>query len=89
MTPETVLTVGQQTLEVVVMLAGPLLVSALVVGILVSMIQAATQINEMTMTFIPKLIAVGAVMTFGGPYMIRTITDFTTRLFENIPGMIG
>lgn len=89
MTPETVLDIGRQTLEVVVMVAGPLLMAALVVGIVVSMIQAATQINEMTMTFIPKLIAMGMVVTFAGSYLLGILTDFATRLIQDIPALIG
>jgi len=63
--------------------------SALVVGLFVGMFQAATQINEMTLTFVPKLIVVGLVMLFAGPTLLNTLLGFTTRLFEGIPGMIG
>jgi flagellar biosynthesis protein FliQ len=89
MTPETVIEVGTQAMKVTALLAAPLLLSALVVGLLVGMFQAATQINEMTLTFVPKLIVVGLVMLFAGPTLLNTLLGFTTRLFEGIPGMIG
>ena len=66
-----------------------LLVPALVVGVLVSMFQAATQINEMTLSFIPKLLVTLLVMVLAGPWMLRLITDYTLQLFQQIPSMIG
>lgn len=89
MTPETVLTVMQQTLEVTVMLLAVSLLPALGVGLLVSIFQAATQINEMTLSFIPKLLITVLAMVVGGPWMLQLITGFTQRLIENIPNMIG
>ena len=89
MTPETVLEIGIQTMRVTALLAAPLLLSALVVGLLIGMFQAATQINEMTLTFVPKLIVVGLVILVAGPTLLNTLLGFTTRLFESIPGMIG
>ena len=89
MTPETVIEVGTQAMKVTALLAAPLLLSALVVGLLVGMFQAATQINEMTLTFVPKLIVVGLVMLFAGPTLLNILLGFTTQLFEGIPGMIG
>ncbi|HKK13121.1 MAG TPA: flagellar biosynthesis protein FliQ [Gammaproteobacteria bacterium] len=89
MTPDTVLTVGQQALQITIMLAGPLLLAALIVGLIVGMFQAATQINEMTLTFIPKLAAVAAVLLLGGHWMLSTLVTFTVQLFHNIPNMIG
>ncbi|MEW6354380.1 MAG: flagellar biosynthesis protein FliQ [Pseudomonadota bacterium] len=89
MTPETVLTVMQQTLEVTVMLLAVSLLPALGIGLLVSIFQAATQINEMTLSFIPKLLITVLAMVVGGPWMLQLITDFTQRLIENIPNMIG
>lgn len=89
MTPEFVLTLGQKMLEVVVMLAAPLLLPALVVGLLVGMFQAATQINEMTLSFIPKVAIVGLVLILLGPWMLSTLLSFTKELFENIPALIG
>lgn len=89
MTPEAVLTVGRQALEVTVMLAAPLLLSALVVGVLVSLVQAATQVNEMTLTFVPKLLALVLAVFLAGPWMLTLITDFTRRLFESVPMLAG
>ncbi|MGB5301288.1 MAG: flagellar biosynthesis protein FliQ [Thiogranum sp.] len=89
MTPETVIEVGTQAMKVTALLAAPLLLSALVVGLLIGMFQAATQINEMTLTFVPKLIVVGLVMLVAGPTLLNTLLGFTIQLFESIPGMIG
>lgn len=89
MTPETVIEIGTQAMKVTALLAAPLLLSALVVGLLVGMLQAATQINEMTLTFVPKLIVVGLVILVAGPTLLNTLLDFTIQLFESIPGMIG
>lgn len=89
MTPETVLTVFQQTLELLVVLIMIVLLPALFVGLLVAMFQAATQINEMTLSFIPKLLVTLAVLILAGPWMLQTLLDFTKRLFDNIPMLIG
>jgi flagellar biosynthetic protein FliQ len=89
MTPDTVVAVGRQALEVTTMLAGPLLLASLAVGLVVAMFQAATQINEMTLTFIPKLITITLVLLFAGPWLLRTLTGFSIRLIESIPYLIG
>jgi len=89
MTPETVIDVGMQAMKVTALLAAPLLLSALVVGLLVGMFQAATQINEMTLTFVPKLIVVALVIIFAGPTLLSTMLGFTTGLIKSIPDMIG
>ena len=89
MTPETVIEVGKQAMQVTALLAAPLLLSALVVGLLIGMFQAATQINEMTLTFVPKLIVVGLVLLFAGSALLKTLMGFTIRLIEGIPDMIG
>jgi len=89
MTPESVLDIGQRALEVTTLLAGVILVPALVVGLVVAMFQAATQINEMTLTFIPKLVIVVVVLMAAGPWMLQLITDFTVELIESIPELIG
>jgi len=89
MGPEFVLTLGQKMLEVVVMLSAPLLIPALLVGLLVGMFQAATQINEMTLSFIPKVSIVGLVLVLMGPWMLDTLISFTKELFQNIPALIG
>ena len=89
MTPEMVLDVGQEALWVTALLAAPLLLSALVIGLLVGMVQAATQIQEMTLTFIPKLAVLGLALIVAGSWMLGLITDFTINLFERIPELIG
>ena len=89
MTQDTVMHLASQTLWMTILIAAPLLLSALAVGLLVGMFQAATQINEMTLSFIPKLgILVIALFVFG-PWMLSNIVDFTRRLFENIPMLLG
>ncbi len=89
MQPETVLTLGQKMLEVVVLLSAPLLIPALIVGLLVGMFQAATQINEMTLSFIPKVAVVALVLIIAGPWMLDTLLSFTRELYANIPNLIG
>ncbi|WEJ63795.1 flagellar biosynthesis protein FliQ [Thiomicrorhabdus lithotrophica] len=89
MQQEFVLTLGQKMLEVVTMLAAPLLIPALVIGLLVGMFQAATQINEMTLSFIPKLAVVGVALVVAGPWMLDTLISFTRELYQNIPALIG
>ncbi len=89
MTPETVMDIGVQAMTVTTLLAAPLLLSALVVGLLVGMFQAATQINEMTLTFVPKLMVVALVVLIAGPALLNTLLGFTIRLIERIPDMIG
>lgn len=89
MTPDTVITVGRQTMEVVVALAAPLLISSLIVGLVIAMFQAATQINEMTLTFIPKLATIALVLLVAGPWLLRVLLDFTINLYQSIPNLIG
>jgi len=89
MTPQSVITLGQQAILVMLLLAAPMLLTALVVGLLVSILQAATQINEMTLSFIPKLLGIVAAMVISGPWLITYFTDYVRRLFESIPGAIG
>ena len=89
MSPEAVVTIGQQALQIMVLLAAPLLLSALAVGLLIGMLQAATQINEMTLSFIPKLIIVVVALWVAGPWMLNLITSYTSGLVLNIPQMIG
>jgi flagellar biosynthetic protein FliQ len=89
MTPTTVVEIGRQAVEVTLLLSAPLLLAALVTGLIVSIFQAATQINEMTLSFIPKLVAMFVALVVAGPWMLTIMTDFMRRLFENIPGMIG
>ena len=89
MTPQTVLTIGQQALQMMLIISAPLLLVALIVGLFVSILQAATQINEMTLSFIPKLVALIAVMVVAGPWLITTMVDYIKRLYGNIPNVIG
>ncbi len=89
MTPETVMTIGRQAIEVTLMLAGPLLLSTLVIGLIVSIFQAATQINEATLSFIPKLVAAFLILLLAGPWMLQLLVDYIRRLFESIPQLIG
>jgi flagellar biosynthetic protein FliQ len=89
MTPQSVLTMMQQALWVTALVSAPLLLTALVVGLVVSILQAATQINEMTLSFIPKLIAMFAALILAGPWILSTLMDYVQRLFTSIPQMIG
>ncbi|MFH0934169.1 MAG: flagellar biosynthesis protein FliQ [Pseudomonadota bacterium] len=89
MTPESVMTIGQQAIEMTIMVSAPMLLTALVIGLIVSIFQAATQINEMTLSFIPKLLGIFAAMLIAGPWMVGMLQDFMTRLFSSIPYMVG
>jgi flagellar biosynthetic protein FliQ len=89
MTPEAVMTIGQRALEITMLLAAPMLLSALVIGLLVGVFQAATQINEMTLSFIPKVLGMAATLVIAGPWMLNLIISYTRELFESIPGLIG
>ena len=89
MSPEMIIEIGQGALLVLSILLLVMLVPALVVGVLVSMFQAATQINEMTLSFIPKLLVTLLVFVVAGPWMLRLVIDYTVRLFDQIPSLIG
>jgi flagellar biosynthetic protein FliQ len=89
MDADTVVTVGRQAMEVTMLLAAPILIASLAVGLIIAMFQAATQINEMTLSFVPKLMVVAVVTMATGPWMLRQITGFTQRLVENVPYLIG
>lgn len=89
MTPETVITVMHQTLEIIILLIIVILMPALVAGLLVSMFQAATSINEQTLSFIPKLLVTILVLMFAGPWMLSLVVNYAMRIFENIPYLIG
>lgn len=88
MTEELVIRLGQDALRTTAMLAAPLLISTLVVGLAVSIFQALTQINEQTLTFIPKMIVVAAVLVLAGPWMMDVLTTYTATLIDNIPAMV-
>lgn len=89
MTPESVLDVGHQALYLTTLLAAPLLLSALAVGLLIGIFQAATQIQEMTLSFIPKLIVIVIALFWAGAWMLRLLVEFSVRLFTEIPEMLG
>jgi flagellar biosynthetic protein FliQ len=89
MTPTTVIDLGRQALELTLLVSAPLFIAALVTGLIISIFQAATQINEQTLSFVPKLIATFITLVLAGPWMITMMTDFIRRLFESIPSMIG
>ncbi len=89
MTPDTVLTVFQEALEIILALIMVILLPALAVGLLVAIFQAATQINEMTLSFIPKLLVTLGVLMIAGPWMLQVLLDFTRALVRNIPMLIG
>ena len=89
MSPDLVMTIGQRALEITILLAAPMLIAALLIGLLVGVFQAATQINEMTLSFIPKLIGMAITLVIAGPWMLKVIVSYTRELFEGIRGMIG
>lgn len=89
MTPATVIDIGRQAVEVMLLISAPLFISALATGLLISIFQAATSINEATLSFVPKLVVIFVVLLVAGPWMITTMTDYMRRLFESIPGIIG
>lgn len=87
MTPESTMTIARQAIEITFIVSAPLLIAALVTGLLVSIFQAATQINEMTLSFIPKLLVIFIVMILAGPWMISIMTDYMQRIFTSIAWM--
>jgi len=89
MTPETVLTIAQRALEMTLLLAAPMLLVALLVGLLVGVFQAATQINEMTLSFIPKLLGMATALVIAGPWMLKELVNYTHTLIESIPSLVG
>lgn len=89
MTPDLAIEIGQRALWVAVLLAGPILLAALLVGLLVGMFQAATQINEQTLSFVPKLAALAAVLFLLTPWMTSVLVDFTRTLVQAIPGILA
>lgn len=89
MTPESVMSIGRHAMEVTLMVAAPMLLVALAIGLIVSIFQAATQINETTLSFIPKLIGIFVALVVAGPWMLTVMLDYMRELFTNIPNMIG
>ncbi|MDP2882742.1 MAG: flagellar biosynthesis protein FliQ [Azonexus sp.] len=89
MTPGVVMEIGRQAIEVTLIIAAPMLLSALFVGLIVSIFQAATQLNEATLQFVPKLVVMFLVLILVGPWMLEYMMDYIQRLFESIPQLIG
>ncbi|BCQ34328.1 MULTISPECIES: flagellar biosynthesis protein FliQ [Erwiniaceae] len=89
MTPESVMVLGHDAMLIALALAAPLLLAALVSGFLISLLQAATQINEQTLSFIPKILAVVTTIVIAGPWMLNLVLDYMRTLFSNLPYMIG
>jgi flagellar biosynthesis protein FliQ len=89
MTPENVMDLAHSTLTVTALIAAPLLLTALITGLVIGMLQAATQINEATLSFIPKLLVLVIALFVTGPWILKTLVDFTRDLYGNIPNMIG
>ena len=87
MTPESVMTLGRGAMEITLLVAAPVLLVVLAIGLLVSIFQAATQINEQTLSFIPKLVGVFVTLVFAGPFMITTMVDYMRLIFTSIPAM--
>lgn len=89
MTPESVVTIGRQAVEVTLMVAAPMLLMALGIGLIVSIFQAATQINEQTLSFIPKLVGILVSLVIAGPWMLTVLSNYMRQMLTGIPGMIG
>ncbi|MGM0676735.1 MAG: flagellar biosynthesis protein FliQ [Pseudomonadota bacterium] len=89
MTPETVVEVGQEAIMTIIMLSAPVLLTGLGIGLFIGMIQAATSIQEMTLSFIPKLLGMFAAMIVFGSWMLDLLVNYVTRLYDAIPGLIG
>lgn len=87
MTPQMVVAIGREALSVTIMVAAPMLAFGLVIGLIISIFQAVTQINEMTLTFVPKILAVALALLIFLPWMINMLTDFTNHMFGLIPGL--
>ena len=89
MTPSNVMEIGRQAIEVTLLVSAPMLLTALVIGLIISIFQAATQLNESTLQFVPKLVAMFLVLLIAGPWMLQYLMDYIQRLFASIPQIIG
>ena len=89
MNPQMVVSIGREALSVTLMVAGPMLIFGLIIGLIISIFQAVTQINEMTLTFVPKILAIAFALIIFMPWMINMLTDFTRHMFELIPSLVG
>ncbi|MDP3844163.1 MAG: flagellar biosynthesis protein FliQ [Oxalobacteraceae bacterium] len=89
MTPESVMSIGRHAIEITLMIAAPMLLTALVIGLIVSIFQAATQINEQTLSFIPKLVGIFVALIIAGPWMLSVMLDYMRGVFSSIPSLTG
>lgn len=89
MTPETVMEIGRQAIMVLLLVSAPLMLVALITGLIISIFQAATQINEATLSFVPKIVAIFATLVIAGPWMLEMLVDYVRRLLGSIPQIIG
>ncbi|RZT09014.1 flagellar biosynthetic protein FliQ [Duganella sp. CF402] len=89
MTPESVMTMGRHAMEITLMIAAPMLLVALIIGLVVSIFQAATQINEQTLSFIPKLVGIFVALVVAGPWMLSVMLDYMREVFNGIPLLVG
>ena len=89
MSPELIMSMGRQAIEVTLMVAAPLLLTALIIGLVVSIFQAATQINESTLSFIPKLLGIFAVLILAGHWMLSTLSNYLHLILTSIPDLAG
>lgn len=89
MTPESVMTLGRHAMETMLMVAAPMLLVALGIGLVVSIFQAATQINETTLSFIPKLVGIFAALIIAGPWMLTLMLDYMRQVFSSIPTLVS
>ena len=89
MTPESVMTLGRQAMEITLMVAAPMLLVALIIGLIVSIFQAATQINEATLSFIPKLVGIFVAIVVAGPWILSVMLDYMRQVFTGIPNLVG
>ncbi|KAB8035660.1 flagellar biosynthesis protein FliQ [Janthinobacterium aquaticum] len=89
MTPESVMTIGRQAMEITLMVAAPMLLVALIIGLIVSIFQAATQINEATLSFIPKLVGIFIAIVVAGPWMLSIMLDYMRQVFTGIPNLVN
>ncbi|MGK2951107.1 MAG: flagellar biosynthesis protein FliQ [Thiobacillus sp.] len=89
MTPESVMTIGRTALEITLLVSAPVLLATLIVGLIVAVFQAATQINDASLSFIPKVLVVLITFALAGPWMLTVMTDYMRRVFTGLPGIIG
>jgi flagellar biosynthetic protein FliQ len=88
MNEEVIVRLGQDAIKTMALVAGPMLIATMVIGLAVSIFQALTQINEATLTFIPKMIIIGLIILFGGHWMLTTMSTYTVNLFENVASIV-